>query len=196
MADDPQEGSHRSDAPPGKIPPSPIRRRNRRGAAGVQGAARRCRRSVGRGPRESRRKGRGKPSFSSHSSQTRPARRSARSPHVDQNTKFYDGQCYQGILYVWDAISDGASTTVVLPDEDPDKHHIPLRELAGGAASVAWQAGAPRLPCPRARWCSGTAASLTQAGEGDSAWRSQRASSRRTGAPEARARKVEFVCWA
>ena len=41
MADDPQEGSHRSNAPPRKMPGSPTRRRNRRGAAGVQGAARR-----------------------------------------------------------------------------------------------------------------------------------------------------------
>ena len=56
-----------------------------------------------------------------------------------------------------------------------------------------WRGKGARLPCPRARWCSGTAASLTQAGEGDSAWRSQRVSSRRSGAPEAHARKVECV---
>jgi len=140
-----------------------------------------------------------------------PAGRGARvlhpPPHVDQNTKLYAGQCYQGILYVSDATSDDASTTVVLPGshkelyrslgEDPacpDKHYIPLRELAGGTAWAAWEAGARRLPVPKGSlvlWDSRLAHTGWRGGERLAQPVCYEPKHRRP--PEALARKVECV---
>lgn len=79
-------------------------------------------------------------------------------PHVDQNTKLYEGRCYQGILYISDATLEEASTTAVLPGSHGDlyrslcegpqrhkNHYIPL----SGRALEEWAAGARRLPVPK-----------------------------------------------